>query len=465
MKLFPLSPLAAAALCVALAACGGSNSPGTSPSTSSGPPTTTSTSAAPPVSPWPGFTVSGTVAGLSGGETLTLLDNGSDSLTLTGNGAFTFAALVPANIKAGYVVTVGSQSPTIYCSVNNGSGSVTANVTNVAVICAPATYSVSTFAGSLASGATDGTGSAASFNGPAAVATDAIGNVYVADSNNNTIRKITPAGVVTTLAGSATAGSTNGTGAAASFNGPFGVAVDANGNVYVTDSNNNEIRKITAAGVVTTLAGSGAVGSADGTGAVASFSNPNGVAVDASGNVYVADSGNNKIRKITPAGVVTTLAGAGAAGSADGSGPAASFNFPGGVAVDGAGNVYVADVSNNEVRKITPAGVVTTLAGSPALGSTDSTGSSASFNGLFGISVDASGNLYVADSNNNLIRKVTPAGVVTTLAGSTKSGSANGIGSAVSFNDPLGVAVDTSGNLYVADIANNEIRKLTPPAP
>ncbi|MEQ5838511.1 NHL repeat-containing protein [Paraburkholderia acidicola] len=464
MKMFPLSPLAAAALCVVLAACGGgSNSPGTSSSTSSPPPVTST--ASPPVSPWPGFTVSGTVAGLSSGETLTLLDNGSDSLTLTGNGAFTFAALVPANIKAGYGVTVGSVSPTIYCSINNGSGSVTANVTNVAVICAPATYSVTTFAGSLASGATDGTGSAALFNGPAAVTADATGNVYVADSNNNTIRKITPAGVVTTLAGSATAGSTNGTGAAASFNGPFGVAVDASGNVYVTDSNNNEIRKITPAGVVTTLAGSGAAGSADGTGAAASFSNPNGVAVDASGNVYVADSGNNKIRKITQAGVVTTLAGAGAAGSADGSGAAASFSFPGGVALDGAGNLYVADTSNNEIRKITPAGVVTTLAGSAASGSTDSTGSAASFNGPFGVSVDASSNIYVADSNNNVIRKITPAGVVTTLAGSTKSGSANGIGGAVSFNDPLGVAVDTSGNLYAADIANNEIRKLTPPAP
>jgi sugar lactone lactonase YvrE len=242
--------------------------------------------------------------------------------------------------------------------------------------------------------------------------------VFVADTGNNEIREITPAGVVTTLAGSTSAGSGDGTGSAAGFNSPSGVAVDASGNVFVADSGNNKIRKITPAGIVTTLAGSGAYGSADGVGRSASFYGPVGVAVDASGNVYVADQTNNEIRKITPAGVVTTLAGSIAAGSADGTSSAASFNNPSGVAVDASSNVYVADTGNNEIREITPAGVVTTLAGSGAYGSADGTGSSASFNDPFGVAVDASGNVYVADIYNFEIRKITPAGVVSTVVGS-----------------------------------------------
>ena len=215
------------------------------------------------------------------------------------------------------------------------------------------------------------------------MAVDGSGNVYVADTDNNTIRKITPAGVVTTLAGTAgVPGSADGTGSAAQFNYPGGVAVDGSGNVYVADIDNNTIRKITPAGVVTTLAGTAGVhGSADGTGSAAQFYDPHGVAVDGSGNVYVADTDNNTIRKITPAGVVTTLAGtAGVYGSADGTGSAAQFNYPAGVAVDGSGNVYVADTYNDTIRQITPAGVVTTLAGTAGMpGSADGTGSAARF--------------------------------------------------------------------------------------
>jgi sugar lactone lactonase YvrE len=314
-------------------------------------------------------------------------------------------------------------------------------------------------------GTADGTGAAARFNAPSGVAVDGAGNLFVADGGNNTIRKITPAGVVTTLAGSAdSSGSADGTGAAALFYMPEGVAVDGAGNVFVADSANFTIRKITPTGVVTTLAGTaGSQGSADGTGVAASFDWPEGVAVDGAGNVFVADNMNSTIRKITPAGVVTTLAGtAGMFGSADGTGAAASFVYPSGVAVDGAGNVFVADSGNNTIRKITPSGVVTTLAGTAGLkGSADGTGAAARFSDLFSVAVDGSGNLFVADGNT--IRKITPSGVVTTLAGSAAAdpGSADGTGAAARFYGPSG-AVDGSGNLFVADSGNNTIRKITP---
>ena len=240
----------------------------------------------------------------------------------------------------------------------------------------------------------------------------------------------------------------------------MGIAIDGSGNLYVADSNNNMIRKITSAGVVTTLAGSITSGHADGTGAAASFYNPFGVAVDGSGNLYVGDTRNHMIRKITSAGAVTTLAGSTTPGSADGTGVTAYFNLPGGVAVDGSGNIYVADGNNNMIRKITSAGAVTTLAGSTTYGYADGTGIAASFNYPWGVAVDGSGNLYVADNNNNMIRKITSAGVVTTLAGSTTSGHADGTGVAATFNRPWDVAVDGSGSVYVADTYNNMIRKI-----
>ena len=211
---------------------------------------------------------------------------------------------------------------------------------------------------------------------------------------------------------------------------------------------------------VTTLAGSGSQGSANGTGTAAAFYLPTDVALDGSGNMYVADYNNHLIRKITSAGVVTTFAGSGSEGSADGTGTAASFNQPVGVAVDGSGNVYVADYTNHLIRKITSAGVVTTLAGSGSQGSTNGTGTAASFYHPTGVAVDGSGNVYVGDAGNHLIRKITSAGVVTTLAGSGSLGSANGEGTAASFNYPSGVAVDGSGNVYVGDWGNHLIRKI-----
>ena len=329
---------------------------------------------------------------------------------------------------------------------------------------------VTTLAGSAgSSGSADGTGAAARFSYPNGVAVDGAGNVFVADSDNNTIRKITSSGVVTTLAGSAGSyGSADGTGAAARFQLPSGVAVDGAGNVFVADNENNTIRKITPSGVVTTLAGSAAAdwGSADGTGAAASFHWPDGVAVDGAGNVFVADTYNNTIRRITSSGVVTTLAGsAGLSGSADGTGAAARFNWPQGVAVDRAGNVLVADFHNNAIRKITSSGVVTTLAGTAdSSGSTDGTGAAARFDTPYGVAVDGAGNVFVADYDNNTIRKITLSGVVTTLAGSAadSAGSADGTGAAGRFCGPNGVAVDGAGNVLVADYWNDTIRKVTP---
>ncbi|WP_219621531.1 NHL repeat-containing protein [Cupriavidus pauculus] len=409
------------------------------------------------------YTIGGTVTGLPASEKLTLLNNGADSLTLGAPGPFTF--VMPVAPSNAYVVTVGTQPLWQYCTVANGTGTATANVSNVGVACTTANAKVSTLAGSGSSGAANGIGAAASFYFPFGVAVDASGNVYVADQGNNLIRKITPTGVVSTLAGSGSSGSADGTGAAASFSYPYGVAVDASGTVYVADTFNHEIRKITSTGVVSTLAGSGSSGSADGTGTAASFSTPFGVAVDASGNVYVADQGNQLIRKITPTGVVSTLAGSGSLGSTDGIGTAASFNAPSGIAVDASGNVYVVDQGSHAIRKITPTGVVSTLAGSGSSGSADGIGTAASFSSPFGVAVDASANVYVADQGSHAIRKITPAGVVSTLAGSGSGGAADGIGTAASFNLPLGVAVDASGNVYVADTRNHEIRKITPVVP
>ena len=327
-------------------------------------------------------------------------------------------------------------------------------------------YLFTTLAGAPGVGATDGTGSAARFFFPQSVAVDGAGNIYVADTYNSAIRKITPAGVVSTFVGlSGTPGASDGIGTAARFDFPYGIAVDNAGNVYVADTSSSTIRKITPAKVVTTVAGFPNVnGSADGIGSAARFHYPFGIAVDNAGNIYVADSYNDTIRKITPARMVTTFAGqAGVGGSADGLGSAARFSFPTGMAVDGGGNIYVADGGGSTIRKISPAGMVSTLAGTFALfGFADGTGRDARFNGAADVTVDSAGNLYVADYGSNTIRKVTSAGVVTTLAGfHGSSGSADGTGSNARFKSPQGVAISSTGNLYVADTKNNTIRKVT----
>ena len=252
---------------------------------------------------------------------------------------------------------------------------------------------------------------------------------------------------VSTLAGAGNYASVDGTGTSASFYMPDDIVLDASGNMYVSDFGSNKIRKITPNGVVTTFAGSGVTGSANGNGVNASFNHPRGLAIDATGNVLVADRDNNVIRKITPSGDVTTYAGSGAWGSTNGASGSARFNSPNGVAVDASGNLFVTDGNNNLIRKIDTNGNVSSFA---------------SVANPFGIAIDAAGNLYVTERDNNLVRKIAPNGVVTTLAGTGVSGSADGPGLSASFNYPSGITVDASGNVYVADKSNNKIRKIAP---
>ena len=404
------------------------------------------------------FNLGGSITGLTNSGLV--LANGSDTLTVTA-GATSFTMPTAVAFGSNFNITVQGKALDQTCTVGSGSGIMgAADFFGVALSCGPATFSVSTLAGSGTPGSGNGNATAATFRSPHGVAVDSSGTVYVADTFNNLIRKISPAGVVSTFAGSGATDSVDGVGRAASFNRPRGVAVDGSGTVYVADANGRKIRKITPDGTVSTLAGSGANGSADGVGAVASFGFPNGIAVDSSGTVYVGDQTNHKIRKISPDGVVSTLAGSGVQGGTNGSGVAASFDSPIGVAVDGDGTVYVAEVGRR-VRKITAEGVVSTLAGSGVAGSADGNGTVATFTNLEGIAVDGLGNVFVSDTGNNKIRKVTPAGVVSTLAGSGAQGSADGSATAASFVALRDLAIDAVGNVFVADTGNNKIRRIS----
>ncbi|MGP8199247.1 MAG: hypothetical protein ACLQU4_07080 [Limisphaerales bacterium] len=306
---------------------------------------------------------------------------------------------------------------------------------------------VSTVAGLANFGSADGIGSAAKFLLPTSVAVDGAGNVYVADADNDTIRKVTSAGVVTTLAGTAqTPGTNDSPGSAALFYHPLGVAVDNAGNVYVADSYNHTIREITSSGVVSTIAGQpGIPGSSGGSArGGAQFRYPYGVAVDGWSNIFVADTGNSLIREITNGNVMTI------GGSAS---PA--FSYPYGVATDSAGNVYVADTFNFLIRRITPLGVVSTMGGSASPG----------FSYPTGVAVDSATNVYVADYDNQIIRVITPGGVVSTLAGELGLyGDGDGVYPQAAFHFPWGVAVDSATNVYVGDSGNGNIRKITRPS-
>jgi len=325
------------------------------------------------------------------------------------------------------------------------------------------TYTFSTLAGGgsgpfSAPHYLDGTGATAAFNGPGGIGLDAAGNIYVADGGNWRIRKVTPVGVVTTFAGI----------------GPMqemaDVKLDAAGNVYATDGVRNVIWKFSSAGVASAFVGTVDVtGGADGAGAAAQFNSPGGMAIDANGTIYVADSGNNTIRKVTAGGVVTTIAGtAGVKGSSDGTGAAASFYEPSGLALDSAGNIYVADTGNNTIRKVTAGGVVTTFAGTARDMEIcqDGTGAGASFGAPAFLAFDTNGNLLVTDSDGELVRRITPDAVVTTCAGEPgMTDGDQGAGPKAGFSSPCGIAIDQNGNIYVTNSSGNTISKgtFTPP--
>jgi type 1 glutamine amidotransferase len=329
-------------------------------------------------------------------------------------------------------------------------------------------YTFTTLAGAAGvAGSADGARGTARFDFPNGIAVDAGGNIYVTEKVNGTVRKITADGVVSAFAGSPIGpGNADGTGTAARFYSPSGIAADAAGNLYVADTGNHTIRKMTPAGIVSTLAGfAGNRGSADGVGSAARFSSPSGIAVDGSGNLYVADTGNDTIRRITPNGTVATFAGlAGSRGSVDGVGNAARFAGPLAVAVDGSGNLFVADESP-AIRKIMPQGVVATLAGrADSTGTADGSAAAARFVRPLGVAVDGNGTVYVTD-NNATLRTISAAGIVSTIAGAPdRRGRTDGIGVDARFGPAVGVAVDASGTLYLADGANHTIRRGVPPS-
>jgi uncharacterized protein (TIGR03437 family) len=335
-------------------------------------------------------------------------------------------------------------------------------------------YTITTVAGTGASGYSGDGGQATSaqLSIPWGIAVDASGNLYIADEINNRIRMVAADGTITTIAGNGTSGYTGDGSAATSaeLNYPAAVAVDGSGNVYIADTANHVVRKRAAGGTIANLAGTNVAGYAgDGAAATSAQLNlPLGVALDTAGNLYIADTLNSMVRKVATGGTITTVAGStlGGYGGDGGAATSAQLYEPFAVTVDAAGNLYLSDTFNHAVRKVAVDGTITTVAGSGTRGYSGDGGlaTQAKLNYPAGLAVDAAGNLYIADSLNCRIRVVTPSGIITTVAGTGKFGSLGDGGPATSaqLNTPTGVALDSAGKLYVADSQNSRVRRLTP---
>jgi len=370
------------------------------------------------------------------------------SNVVTINGAQ--ASLVSASdTQLVVIVPITASSGKIAVTVKGHSGTSTTDIRIIRL-------TVTTIAGSGNAGFTDGTGTAASFNGLRGIVGDQNGNHYVVDANNHTVRKITSAGVVTTMIG---------TGvflAPPNESAPFGIVMDSHGNLFVSEQGRHDIKEIMPGGIVTTFAGdvNGNSGNTNGIGTAARFNNPMGLAIDVNDNLFVTESGNVSIRKITPAAVVTTLAGTGSIGSADGIGTAASFQYPFNLCIGPDGSLYVADVNNFKIRKITPSGVVSTFAGNGIKGYLDGPALSANFYWASSLAIDHAGNLYISEGQLNYIRMITPDGIVVTLAGNGKNAAVDGVGGFASFYYLSGMTVDPDGTIYITEGGSNTVRKM-----
>ncbi|MDO9377181.1 MAG: NHL repeat-containing protein [Ferruginibacter sp.] len=304
---------------------------------------------------------------------------------------------------------------------------------------------------------------------PASVAVNSSGNLYICEQSNDRIRKVDANGIISTVAGDGTHGygGDGGLATLAHLNGPTGVAVDLFGNIFIADGGNNRIRKVTANGIITTVAGNGSFGSSgDGSDALsAALNNPRGVTVDPNGNLYIADYGNNRIRKVTSDGIITTIAGNGTPGynGDNGSATLAKLNGPNATAVDALGNVYIADANNYCIRKVGTTGIITTIAGNGTLGVSGEGGpaTSAQLTRTECVAVDGSGNLYIADSYYGHIQKVDTLGIITSYAGNVSKETGDG-GPATSahLQSPTGVTVDKYGNVYIAERGSERVRKI-----
>ena len=386
------------------------------------------------------------------------LDAGEERmLTVTAN---------PAGLDA------GTHSGQLRIAVEGGAA-VHAAV-SLQVTAAAAGWTIHTVAGTGTGGFSGdgGLAIAAQLLNPHDIAADAAGNLYIADSFNNRIRKVDAAGGISTIAGTGESGHGGDGGSAlqAQFAQPVGAALDAAGNLYIADWGNNRVRMVDAAGNISTIAGTGESGyGGDGGPALqAQLNHPYGAAPDTAGNLYIADWGNNRIRMVDAAGNISTVAGTGESGYSGDGGPAAQAQLaqPYGLTADAAGNLYIADSFNNRIRKVDAAGIISTAAGSGESGYGGDGGPAlqAQLAGPVGVALDAAGNLYIADGNNQRIRKVDAAGVISTIAGNGESGYGGDGGASLraQLAQPRGLAADASGNLYVADSGNHRIRLLTP---